>query len=291
MNRPRPFRTRLKWVETGALVLFAGLAVRLVDIQVLQHDELSERGRIQWQTLVPVPAERGNIYDRHGRSLALSVSTWRVGVATSHRVARGEGALERVADRVASVLEREPADVRARLRAGAGRHVVLERRAVLHRDSLAVLTSLGAVTLDVQHDRIYPRGGVGASLIGHYRDTGDGAVVNGLEQAFDSMLRGTPGEAWRHRTPTLGPGDGLEIVTPARDGHDVTLTIDADLQAIAETSLADAVVECNAIGGVVLIIDPGTGELLAAADTPVITDRSEAAEHQRFWDNFNFTGS
>ena len=283
--------TRLRWLQTGAFVLFAGLTVRLGDLQIRQHETLLEIGTNQWLDAVPVPAERGNIYDRQGRSLALSVTTWRVGVSTTSLRGKDPGECAAIADRVAGIFDLNPVETRRRLTEAGGKHIVLASRAVLHRDSLLALRRLGCVTFDVQHDRVYPQGGTGASLLGHFRDTGNGAVANGLEQAYDELLAGTPGEAWRHKTPHRGPGDGLEVVTPARDGLDLVLTIDADLQAIAEDCLEIAVPECHAIGGAVLIIDPNTGEVLAAADTPVIRDRTEAAEHKRFWDNYNFTGS
>jgi len=291
VNRKRLFLNRLRWIQAGAFVVFAGLLVRMGDLQVRQHDTYYAMGIGQWLDPEPVPAERGNLYDRQGRSLALSVATWRVGVSAKSLRNKDAASCNAVADRVAGVLGLESDDVRRRLRSADGRHIVLARRAVLHRDSLLVLRRLGCATLELQHDRVYPRGGTGASLLGHFRDTGNGATANGLEQAYDDLLAGTPGEAWRHKTPQRGPGDGLEIVTPAKDGLDLVLTLDADLQAIAEDCLAAAVPECNAIGGAVLVLDPNTGEVLAAADTPVIRERADAAAHTRFWDNYNFTGS
>jgi stage V sporulation protein D (sporulation-specific penicillin-binding protein) len=74
------------------------------------------------------------------------------------------------------------------------------------------------------------------------------------------------------------------------NGRDIVLTIDADLQKISEDLLAKSVIESNASGGIVLIADPWTGELLAVADTPVIHDRSREGGDPRVWTNFNFTG-
>ena len=94
----------------------------------------------------------------------------------------------------------------------------------------------------------------------------DDNPVDGLELSLDSILRGTPGAATiirdshgQSRESPTAPG------TPPVNGDNVVLTINADLQEIAEKSLADAVSRMGAEGGDIVILDPHTGEILAMA--------------------------
>ena len=67
------------------LMLAAGLVLagRIVHIQVFEHEKYRAKALQQWERLIPIKAERGNLYDRHGQPLALSVTTWRIGVSGS----------------------------------------------------------------------------------------------------------------------------------------------------------------------------------------------------------------
>jgi stage V sporulation protein D (sporulation-specific penicillin-binding protein) len=279
----------IKWIVLAYLVLLAG---RMVCLQVVQHDQLLGRVHAQTTERRALAAERGNLFDRQGRSLALSITTWDVGLAPSAYRGRPKGELEANADRLARMLEVDPAEVRSRLRQAGDGFLYIAKRAVLHRDSLAVLPWIPGVSYDVRRDRIYPVGGVAASLIGMYREEGkNGDVLSGLEQGYDDWLRGTPGEALWHHTPNRGPGDSFEAVIPAVNGLDLELTIDASLQAIAEDCLSEALVETSSQAGVVLIVDPHTGDILAAADAPVVRERSDITDFNTFWNNYNFTGA
>ena len=72
-------------------MLVAGivLACRLVHIQVFEHEKYRAIAQKQWERSIPIKAERGNLYDRHGQPLALSVTTWRIGVSGSQVTDRG----------------------------------------------------------------------------------------------------------------------------------------------------------------------------------------------------------
>lgn len=283
--------TRLRVIEGIVLAFFVVLLGRLVCLQVARHDDYLESGRALWQDREPLPAERGDLLDRQGRSLALSVTTWDVGLAPSQYRNLGRERLLEAADRLSQLLDLDPAETRRRLAAAGTRHLTLRRRAVLHRDTLAAVRRVYGHSLDPRRDRIYPLGGTAASLLGFYREGANGEdLMTGLELGCDHWLRGTPGVALWNRTPSGGPGDSREEIVPAVDGLDLELTLDADLQTIAESRLAAAVARTESRGGVVVIVDPRTGDVLAAADTPVVRERSEADPVQG-WDNAVFTGA
>ena len=113
-------------------------------------------------------------------------------------------------------------------------------------------------------NRFYPQHDLAQAVIGRVGDDGHGAT--GLERALDSVLTGQPGSA-----VVLKDRDGREYVSPARvikqpvPGADVVLTLDAELQDIAQRALDDAVQRTQADGGDVVMLDPSTGEVLAIA--------------------------
>jgi cell division protein FtsI (penicillin-binding protein 3) len=118
------------------------------------------------------------------------------------------------------------------------------------------------IHLEGEFQRFYPARDLARPVIGGLSDGGAGAA--GLELSLDSLLTGRPGEA-----VLLRDRAGRRYESPSRlirdpvAGHDVVLTLDAELQEIAERGLDDGLAEMNADGGDVVFLDPKTGELLA----------------------------
>lgn len=170
--------------------------------------------------------------------------------------------------------------------------MVLASQSILAPDARARLRAFPAITLEEIRSRIYPFGGLGASIVGHYR-SGDGqgaSVTTGLEHSLSLYLAGEPGKAMRIESAKRDEPLGNIVLEEARHGHSLVLTVDTDLQLIAETQLARSVKDLEARGGAVLIIDPSCGDILAAASWPVLPDRSAARHDPAVWNNFNFTG-
>ncbi len=277
---------RLRVLEVATLLAAAGLLARLVVVQVIDHERYRERAERQWRHREVLAPERGNIYDREGRPLALSAMTWRIGVATSQ--VKDPARLARI---LAGPLRQGTAEVEARLRQGRGRHVVLAREAVLRRGELDTLRIQEAVTLERISDRIYPLDGAGASLIGFHHEDGRGqAVATGLERSLGARLAGTPGAAWRLDTARAGQSLGTVVLEEPVHGHHLVLSLDADVQRICEEELTRAIAECSARGGAALVLDPRTGDVLAAAASPLIRDRSLQGGDPAVWNNQVLTG-
>jgi cell division protein FtsI (penicillin-binding protein 3) len=116
-------------------------------------------------------------------------------------------------------------------------------------------------------DRIYPQGATTASLVGFTLD--DGSPGGGVEQMLDPILRGTPGSAAYEAAAdgTVIPA-GVQEITPAKNGRDVTLTINSNLQWYAQNALAAKVRQTRALSGTVVAMDVRTGRLLALASYP-----------------------
>ena len=114
--------------------------------------------------------------------------------------------------------------------------------------------------------RDYPTGALAASLIGKINDAGVGA--GGIEESLDSTLTGVNGRyLFANGAGTVIPGS-KEVLTEAKPGTGVQLTIDRDIQWVAQDAISAAVKQAHALSGTVVVMDPKTGQILAQASAP-----------------------
>jgi cell division protein FtsI (penicillin-binding protein 3) len=244
---------RLQALEVAILVGLAAVVLRAAQVQLLQGRRYAEAARTQRTERITLEARRGGLYDRDLTAIALTQETYHVGVAPNELrdPARDAQALARA-------LRLAPAVVRDNLR---------KRYAYFRGPFTAVdvqrIRQLRGVHLEPVLNRFYPAPGFARAVVGR---VGDGLGVSGLERMFDSLLAGQPGAA-----VVLKDRAGREYESPARriaspvPGADVVLTLDAELQDIAQRALQEALRQTDAAGGDVVMLDPRTGELLAVA--------------------------
>ena len=269
------------------LMMVAGivLAGRIVHIQVFEHEKYRVKALQQWGSSIPIKAERGNLYDRHGQPLALSVTTWRIGVSGS-RVTDANA----LAVLLAEVLEGDRARIKKKITRAGKSHVVVASDVLLTSEQMSRLgiDEQRAINIEPLHSRIYPTDGVGASLIGFYRHDKEKAVATGLENSLDRYLAGREGLAREIRTANPHKKMGCVVIKEATHGHSILLSLDTELQTICEEDLSSSVKECGAVGGSVLILDPDTGDILAAASWPLLKTRRGNNGAANLWINRNF---
>ena len=245
---------RLQVIE-GALVLgLIALVGRAAQVQLVQGSRWSTEARIQRTEHIVLAARRGTLSDRHGKPLALTQETYHLGVAPNEL--RDP---DRDPELIARQLHLPLSDIRPALRKRyayfAGPFTSIQVRP---------LRGLRGVHLEPVVNRFYPQPDLAQAVIGRVGDDGHGAT--GLERALDSILTGQPGSA-----VVLKDRGGREYVSPARvikepvAGSDIMLTLDAELQEIAQRALDEAVQRTQADGGDVIMLDPSTGEMLAIA--------------------------
>src|SRR6266705_583834 len=245
---------RLQVVEIGVFLGLGLLAGRSAQVQLVQGRRWTEEARAQRTERIVLAARRGTLSDRHGKPLALTQETYHVGVAPNEL--RDP---ERDPELLARQLHIPLPDLRLALRKRyayfAGPFTTIETRP---------LRALRGIHLEPVVKRFYPQPDLAQAVIGRAGDDGHGAT--GLERALDSVLTGLPGSA-----VVLKDREGREYVSPARvirepvAGADIVLTLDAELQEIAQRALDDAVQRTHADGGDVVMLDPSTGEVLATA--------------------------
>jgi len=253
----RTHTRRCRFLSILVLVAAVGMTARAAQIQLVQADRWRTRAESQGNLHGTLPAARGGIFDRHGRPLAVSTEEFDAFFAPAES-RDGERDVETIV-RIAELDSRAAARLTKAERGWSPIGRVDGRvRAGLEEAVSSGIHFRAVVT------RAYPEGGIARSLLGSVDEKGQGQ--SGLELLFDSLLVGTEGEVvWRRDARgELYPVPEAERSLP-RPGRDVFLTIDLELQEIAEQALALALSETGASGGDVVMADPRTGELLAVA--------------------------
>ena len=254
-------------VTRAAFLGLAGIAgIRLAYLQLIKHGDFSSAAEAQRTNKMTLHAKRGTIYDRNGNALAMSVECETV-YANPKAVSDPSG--------VSSVLVRtlggEKSDYMDLLTTDTtfvyiarkvDQEVAEELRAQLNAKELT------GVYFISDTKRVYPYGATAAQVIGYVGTDGNG--LSGLELYYDDILTGTDGEMLMETgldgTPIAG---GASEVTEARDGTDLVISIDVDLQDACERIISESVGTYSAESGSVMVTEPRTGEVLAACSTPL----------------------
>ncbi|MBI4496456.1 MAG: penicillin-binding protein 2 [Chloroflexi bacterium] len=244
------------------------LVIRVGYLQIVQHETYREQARAEHWSRQPLLPQRGAILDRNGAPLALSVTSYRIALdPASFRTEEGR---DRTVRRLAEVLRRPAEPLLARVAAAPpeSRAPIPLLDEVPHQEGLAVQESglLGLVVEETVR-RSYPEGSLAAGLLGFIGKDGEG--LTGLEADFNRDLGGVPGSMLFERDSLGDPIPfGYREVTPAVDGSNLVLTIDRYIQRMAEQRLEEAVTKHQAAGGIILVMEPYTGAVLAMASRP-----------------------
>ncbi len=252
--RAHPWRRRA--VLTVWLLSALGITVRAGQIQVAQASIWEGIASRQHEGAVTLPAPRGTVRAVDG--VPLSVTRERIQVYVAPNEVRDPDA---VTQRLVGVLGLGTARADRLVSRGSGWNLVgLYSLAV--RDSLI---GLPGVHLESLYQRYYPHGEIARGLVGVVID---GQGRGGVEQRYEGHLSGTPGSQVVARDSRGNPIPGQRLtVDEPRAGGEVVLTVDMELQEIAQSALTAAIEEHDALGGDILITDPHTGEIKALFST------------------------
>jgi cell division protein FtsI (penicillin-binding protein 3) len=248
---------RIAAIQFGFALGILGLLTRAAELQIVEAERWQAEASRQRTEKVVLPARRGALYDRNGIPLAITQEFYHVGIAPNEldNVRSAFGLLVHTLGVPAAPLNRE---FQARKR-------WIYLHGPFNATQVQPLRQVNGIHLSGEFQRFYPSRDLARPIIGGLSpDRPVGAA--GLEAALDSFLTGRPGEAvlLKDRAGRRYDSPGRKTRDPVA-GNDVTLTIDAELQEIAERGLDDAIAQMQAEGGDVVFLDPATGELLALA--------------------------
>lgn len=273
---------RILKVGLLGLTIFIILLLRIAYIQFINGKDYKERAYKQQTASKVISPNRGTIYDSTGKALAISATVDTVTVNPNLIV---------VKDSNASTAERKTNELRENLATAFSEIFELEYETVL--DKLNSSSSLVTIAKKVEQDKInklktwmkenkfysginidedykryYPYGTFASNLIGFCGDDNQG--LEGLEDRLDNILTGTAGRVVTSvNSLNQEIPDENQMYYNAENGCDVVLSIDYNIQSIAEKYLKQAVNEnkCES-GGNIIIMDPSTGDILAMVTYP-----------------------
>ncbi|MEB3329028.1 MAG: penicillin-binding protein 2 [Candidatus Sericytochromatia bacterium] len=258
-------RQRASWVLVGLAGAAGLLTARLIYLQLISGPSLAALAVAQRTKIVDLSSVRGEIVDRNGRALAASVEAY--SVYASPRDARSFDPAS-TAQRLAPVLGLKQHELQAKLQ---GKHFRWLYRLADDRVYKKVRAlKLPGVGIVRESKRIYPKGRLAATLIGFVGVDNQGLA--GIEHAFDKVLRG-PQQKVRVEVDAYGreimrEGSHKLLDAYLSGGSRVVLTIDENLQHVAERELGVAIKDSGARRGAIIMMDPRTGDLLAFATLP-----------------------
>lgn len=257
-------RNRAVLLVVGVGFFAAAIAARLVWLQAIAADEYRGRAARQQQQTVEIAGRRGAILDRHGRELAVSVTTESLYVHPKFLANPSQ-----VAKHLSPVLGIPAARLEDALTASAPFRWLARRLEPEVAEAIRALPiPVGrGKPIDFQEEprRQYPQGSLGVHVVG-FTDI-DQIGLEGIESRFDEVLEGAPSLYLAQRDGR--GGHVLQLVRPpVKQSRDVVLTLDLVLQHLVERELDAAMRETGAQAATAVLLDPATGQILAMANRP-----------------------
>lgn len=285
----RLLRVRLKWLRVAVLLVFSLFWVRVWQLMILEYERYSELARLNHVRTIPLPAPRGIIYDREGRVLVDNTRSFDLVLF------RDEAEdLDRTLRFLSGGLDLDEAALRRRLE-GSGHYAYYQPLLLKENLSLEDVAYLLAHQLEYeelrifeQPRRIYLYGALAAHVLGYVGEVSEaqlkqpefstarpGDVVGqfGLERTYDRVLSGRDGRR-RILVNSLGKTiQELGRIDPVV-GRELTVTLDLDLQMLAEAELEKS-------PGAVVAYHPRNGEILVMASRPAFDPNQFATRLSR----------
>ncbi|HEY2038744.1 MAG TPA: penicillin-binding protein 2, partial [Edaphobacter sp.] len=258
---------RIRFVNVALFFIFwtAAIGVRLVWLQVVRHSDFVERAARQQQRTFEVAPRRGMLYDRNLKELAMTVLVDSIYAVPSELGENRASTADILARIVHNNHENFTSEQQMLARFNASRNFAWVARRVDAETATRVRElNLKGVYFQKEFKRFYPNNDLAAQVLGYVGtdDTG----LGGIERKFDDEMHGTPGhvltaiDAKRHAY-------GSEESQPM-PGENLVLSIDSNIQYIAERALDAQMAKMKAAHGTVVVQDPHTGQILALAISP-----------------------
>jgi cell division protein FtsI (penicillin-binding protein 3) len=255
-----PLSRRIRVFRVALALLLLAVLGRLVDLQVLRSSHYKALAAAELSVTVADPGLRGDLYDRNGAVLAISVPTKTV-VADDFQVAHPQAE----AHLLAPLLHQPEATLAAELHQPSG-YVKLASQVPESVAKKLAADQLPGITLLDSSERVNPDGWLAGPLLGQVHASGAGA--SGLEYQYNQMLAGRAGTQTVLESPAgvdIPAGDTLTR-SAGENGTGLELTLDEPLQYVTESALGDEIAASHATSGTAIVMDTRTGDILAMAN-------------------------
>jgi cell division protein FtsI (penicillin-binding protein 3) len=265
-QRAMPMKLARFWLVCGFFLFWAGaIGARLFWLQIVCHHEYAERAQKQQQRTFEVAPRRGILFDRNMRELAMTVQ-----VDSIYAVPSEIEDQQAAARTLAGIVHTDPEDRLTRAdqiahRLDEGKSFAWVARRVTPEASAKVhALNMKGIYFQKEFERFYPDNQIAAQVLGYVGLDDNG--LGGLEGKFDSKLHGVSGRmftAMDARRRVLG-----SVAHEPEPGQNLQLTIDENIQYMAERALDHNMERTHADNGTVVVQDVHTGQILALAIRP-----------------------
>jgi cell division protein FtsI (penicillin-binding protein 3) len=276
--RERQTRLRLMLLALAVSLWALVITIRLVHLQVLGREFFAQQGTRQSERTINLDPRRGPILDRQGRPLAVSVDA-----ESLYAVPQDIGDPRETAAALGRALGLDPAarhELAAQLQ--KNRAFVWIRRKVDPATAQRVRDlQLDGVGFLAEHRRYYPQRELMAHVLGYVGV--DNTGMSGVEYALEEEIKGRAAKVVVHTDARRRPVSHTE--RPSTEGHTVVLALDQALQHLAERELDRAMAETQAAAGMVVVVEPFSGEVLAMAGRPTFNPNRYASYPSARWRN------
>ncbi|WP_270789264.1 penicillin-binding transpeptidase domain-containing protein [Enterococcus diestrammenae] len=288
----------------GLFFLFAGRLTYIVTVGEIAGNSLKEKTANLYQGSKTVKAKRGTIYDRNGVVIAEDATSYSIYIVTSTSYVSGNTKLyaeeknfDKIADVLHEVLGSKKADVVKALEKAKKnnayqielgtetKNLTLKTKQkieeMLAGDAEDDKDDVRGVYFNEHPNRIYPNGVFASHLVG-YTDTkvedNQETVtgVMGIEEAYDDILKGTDGKIIYQQDNYQNPLPGtVAEEKPAKDGQDITLTIDSRLQLYLESLVDNTFAEYKPENMTAMLVEAKTGQITAMTQRPTFNPETK----------------
>lgn len=258
-------RKRIAVMAFFFVLWLAGLTLRLIQVQVIDHSRLKKKVLEQNQNVDTILPKRGTIYDRNGKILARSLPSHSV-CYSSFVDESLQSQIEKI-EKLKEVLGLSSNELqRIKTKIERKNHFIWIKRKINSQQVERVKSlHIPGIFLKEEKKRFYPQGKLASHVLGGVGIDEDG--LSGVEFKSDSKLRGKKGKCLILRDAKKR-GYRIEILREPEPGKDLILTLDETAQYIAERELERTLFKTKASWGTVIIAQPATGEILAMANYP-----------------------
>jgi cell division protein FtsI (penicillin-binding protein 3) len=263
-------------IIAGVAFLWMGAVFgRLTYLQLYRHSEYLSRALRQQQRTFEITPERGAIYDRNGKPLAMSIQV------DSAFAVPSEIADESLAARLLSgVVNKPQAEIEARFDSSRSFAWIARKLPPEKADAISKL-NLKGIYLQKENQRFYPKRDLAAHVLG-FVDVDEKGLA-GIERELDSQIRGKSERIIVMADAKQRWFDGGEA--KRERGASVILTLDEKIQYIVERELGAAIAKTHAAAGTAIVMNPNTGEILAMANWPKFNPNKAGDAPSENWMN------
>ena len=288
-NKKNNSRGRALYVTLGVCLVFTLLIGKLTYIMIYKRKEYKHMAQSQWNSQVTVSANRGDITDRNGSILATSIDVYRVDLdieAINSYIKEEEITQEEVAQKLASASGLSIEEVSEKLNPTNEDGVKVNTSTLVKgidketSDKIKDLNIYGVVT-SISPKRYYPNNNFLAHVLGSVNS--DNTGLNGIELEYDSELTGISGYKIAEIDGSLKelPYQTVKYTSPV-DGKNVELTIDENIQLIAEKAAEKGYEDNKAKEVTIMVMNPNSGEILAMVNKSDFNPNTPYEDYEKF---------